>query len=133
MRVLLIIVLCTMMALAAQAQKKGEKQVTFNVKMHCESCKNKLEKNIPYEKGVKDLNVDLKANTVTVTFKEDKNSVENIQKAIEKLKIPVVGVAGTPTLLNTKAESGNQKEQGGVSTCSEGKDDKKSGEKAEKK
>ena len=52
-----------------------------------------MEKNIPYEKGVKDLKVDMKAQTVTVTFREDKNTQENIQKAIEKLKIPVNGVA----------------------------------------
>ena len=35
----------------------------------------------------------MKAQTVTVTFREDKNTQENIQKAIEKLKIPVNGVA----------------------------------------
>ena len=66
--------------------------MVYKATLHCESCKARLEKNIPYEKGVKDLKVDMKAQTVTVTFREDKNTQENIQKAIEKLKIPVNGV-----------------------------------------
>lgn len=132
-KILFMALLCTLTALAVQAQKKGEKTVTFNVKMHCASCQNKLEKNIPYEKGVKDLKVDLKANTVAVTFKEDKNSAENIQKAIEKLNVPVTGIVGTPAASNAKAADCGQKQDGCASKCCEGKGDKKSCEKAEKK
>lgn len=77
---------------AAHAEKKGDKTVVYKATLHCESCKAKVEKNIAYEKGVKDLKVDMKAQTITVTFREDKNSAEKIQKAIEKLKIPVSGV-----------------------------------------
>lgn len=72
--------------------KPKTKTVVYNATLGCESCKAKVEKNIPYEKGVKDLKVDLKAQTVTVTFREDKNTAEKIQKAIEKLNIPVSGM-----------------------------------------
>lgn len=79
----------------AYAEKKEAKPktktVVYKATLHCESCKTRVEKNIPYEKGVKDLSVDMEAQTVTVTFREDKNTQENIQKAIEKLKIPVSG------------------------------------------
>lgn len=132
-KILFIALLCTLTALAVQAQKKGEKTVTFNVKMHCASCQNKLEKNIPYEKGVKDLKVDLKANTVTVTFKEDKNSAEDIQKAIEKLNVPVTGIAGEPATQDGKITVDGQSKAGCASECCAGKGDKKSCGKEEKK
>ena len=76
-------------AWSAEAQKKGEKTVVFHAVLHCENCKARVEKNIPFEKGVKDLKVDLKAQTVTITFREDKNSVEQLRKALEKLNVEV--------------------------------------------
>ncbi len=90
----LVIVLVTGAGVYAEKKeaKPKTKTVVYTATLHCESCKARVEKNIPYEKGVKDLKVDLKAQTITVTFREDKNTRENIQKAIEKLKIPVSGV-----------------------------------------
>lgn len=42
-------------------------------------------KNIPYEKGVKDVKVDLASKQVTIWFNTEKNTIENLQKAIGKL------------------------------------------------
>lgn len=78
-------------AMTVNAEKKGEKTVVFKANLHCESCKAKIEKNLPYEKGVKGLEVDMETQTITVTFREDKNNEENLKKAIEKLKIAVEG------------------------------------------
>ena len=93
---ILALVIVLMTTASVYADKKEAKQkaktVVYKATLHCESCKARLEKNIPYEKGVKDLKVDMKAQTVTVTFREDQNTQETIQKAIEKLKIPVNGV-----------------------------------------
>ena len=80
------------LTLSAEAQKKNEKTVIFKAHLHCESCKAKIEKNLPFEKGVKDLKIDMQGKTITVTFREDKNSLENIQKALEKLDVKVEGV-----------------------------------------
>lgn len=91
-RGILVLAVVLTTALSAIAQKKGDKTVVFNAVLHCESCKAKVEKNLPYEKGVKDLKVDLKNQTITVTFKEDKNTTENLQKAIEKLNVEVKGL-----------------------------------------
>lgn len=90
----LVIVMLTNVGVNAEKKevKSKTKTVVYKADLHCESCKAKVEKNIPYEKGVKDLKVDMKAQTVTVTFREDKNTQEKIQKAIEKLKIPVSGI-----------------------------------------
>ncbi|MDR2823579.1 MAG: heavy-metal-associated domain-containing protein [Prevotellaceae bacterium] len=58
---------------------------TFSVSMHCEACKSKIEKNISWEKGVKDLNVDLDKKIVTVTYDTGTTNKATLQKAIEKL------------------------------------------------
>ena len=101
-RLVLIMVVVLSAAMSVNAQKKNEKTVIFNANLHCESCKAKVEKNIPYEKGVKDLKVDMKTQTITVTFREDKNTTENLQKAIEKLNIEVKGIEGNNTSAKTQ-------------------------------
>ncbi|WP_251621463.1 heavy-metal-associated domain-containing protein [Odoribacter lunatus] len=90
----LVIVMATYAGVYAEKKdtKPKNKTVVYKATLHCESCKARVEKNIPYEKGVKDLKVDMQAQTVSVTFREDKNTQEGIQKAIEKLKIPVSGI-----------------------------------------
>jgi copper chaperone CopZ len=67
------------------ALKPGEAEVTFKATIHCDHCKDRLEKSIPYEKGVVDMEVKLRDKTVWVKYKADKTNVENIKKAIEKL------------------------------------------------
>ena len=63
-----------------------------------------------YEKGVKDLKVDMKTQTITVTFREDKNTTENLQKAIEKLNIEVKGIEGNNTSAKTQTGEKCEKE-----------------------
>lgn len=87
---LMAVVLAT--TLSVSAKKKGEKTVVFNVTLHCGSCKAKVDKNIPYEKGVKKMVSDLEAQTVSITYKDDKTTEENLKKALEKLDIPVKGI-----------------------------------------
>jgi len=66
--------------------KKSSKQtVLFSVPMHCRTCQDKVEKNIAFEKGVTDLKVDLPSNTVSVTFKSDKNTIEGLIAAFKKI------------------------------------------------
>lgn len=92
MKIFLMLSVVLTLTLSAEAQKKNEKTVVFKTHLHCESCKAKVEKNLPFEKGVKDLKIDMKAKTITVTYREDKNSLENIQKALEKLDVKVEGM-----------------------------------------
>ncbi len=74
----------------AQEKKKVKKKnktetITCWVSMDCEGCKAKVEKNIAYEKGVKDLKVDLDTKLVTITYRSDKTNPEKLEKAIQKL------------------------------------------------
>ncbi|WP_430815719.1 heavy-metal-associated domain-containing protein [Carboxylicivirga sp. RSCT41] len=70
-------------------KKKKVSEVTYKVEMDCQSCVNKITKNIPFEKGVKDLNVDFEGQTVTVKYREDKTNKENLVKAFQKLDFEV--------------------------------------------
>jgi len=66
-------------------KNKEVKTVCFKTNLHCNSCVNKVKENIPYEKGVKGLDVDLEDNTITIEYKTDKTSEEELAKAIIKL------------------------------------------------
>lgn len=61
------------------------KTVTFDVSMTCENCVRTIEKNIAFEKGMKDMKVDLPSKRVTLTFDTRKTDEEKIIKSFEKL------------------------------------------------
>lgn len=83
---LLLLMIFSITAIAQDGKKtNGKESVLFDVTMHCENCKKKIEKNIPYEKGVTDLKVNLDEKTVWIEYKKDKTNIEKLQKAIEKL------------------------------------------------
>ena len=84
-KALMAFVLCFTVVNASADNKKKISEVTYKVEMDCSSCVSKITKNIPYEKGVKDLDVDFKAQTVTIKYREDKTNKENLVKALEKL------------------------------------------------
>lgn len=90
-RIVLIVMLClASLSFNSYAQDKKDKnadkkEVTFDVSMTCDNCKKRIEKNIAFEKGVTDMQVDLPAKTVMVVYHANKTNQEKLQKAIEKL------------------------------------------------
>ena len=80
----------------AQTPKKGEKKtvtVEFVTDIDCAGCAKKVTNTIPYEKGVKDVKVDVPTKTVTVTFDPAKTNEQALTKAFEKIKIKVTETA----------------------------------------
>lgn len=74
--------------LSVQAQEKKVKEVkevTFNCEIDCHSCEEKIMNNIPYEKGVKNVSVDVPNKQVTVKYRTDKNNETGLQDALNKL------------------------------------------------
>jgi mercuric ion binding protein len=91
--------------LSAQDNNKAKSDtVKYWVSMDCDGCVAKINKNIAYEKGVKDLVVDLKTKTVVVAYKPKKTSPEKIEKAIKEL--------GFKTELITPEDKSKSKEKG---------------------
>lgn len=92
----LIIIMTALMAFAVSSyagpKKKVElKEVTFNVHLHCANCMKKVQENISFEKGVKDLHVCLEDQIVYIKYDPTKTSEETLKTAIEKLGYPVSG------------------------------------------
>ena len=79
----------------AAPKKKAEKKidtVVFTTDLDCHHCAQKVLNTIPYEKGIKDVQVDVPTKTVTVKYDAAKNSVESLTKAFESIKVKVVKV-----------------------------------------
>ena len=88
-KIFIISIIAVFMAtLSVEAQNKKtnhNKTVTFEVTMTCENCKKTIEKNIAFEKGMKDMKVDLDNKLVTLTFDSRKNNEQKIIEAFSKL------------------------------------------------
>ncbi len=87
-------VLLTTLTFAGNKDGKKLDTVVFKVEMDCMGCAGKIEKVLPYEKGVKNFKVDFKTQKVSITYKADKTNKANLKKAIEKLKFKVEEVKG---------------------------------------
>jgi copper chaperone CopZ len=78
--------------LSTMQAKPNKQKVVLYVDLHCQDCCDKILKNIPYDKelknGVKDLVFDLEAKTVVVTYDANKTDVATIQKAFAKIGKP---------------------------------------------
>ena len=83
--ILFIAFMLSQFSLYTAGKNPNDTTVVYQVSMDCQKCKQKIEKNIAFEKGVKALSVDLDAKTVKVTYTKAKNDVAKLQKAIEKL------------------------------------------------
>lgn len=89
-----IIALCLValmtVGIASAQQKKTEKQVVttaFLTDIDCPHCAKKIDNTIPYEKGVKEVKVDVPSKTVTITYDPAKTNTETLIKAMAKIKI----------------------------------------------
>lgn len=69
---------------------KGKKSIVttvFVTDIDCAGCAKKVNDTIPYEKGVQNVEVDVAAKTVTVTYNAAKTNDETLVKAFAKIKI----------------------------------------------
>ena len=81
-----ILLIASTLTLSAQEKNKKElNSVRFETSIDSEGCVNTIMKNIPFEKGVKDVKCDLTTKEVTVQYQKDKTTSETLRKSIEKL------------------------------------------------
>ena len=94
MMILAMLAVVAGVATAAPKQKAEKKiaTVVFTTDLDCHHCAQKVLNTIPYEKGIKDVQVDVPTKTVTVKFDEAKNSTESLTKAFESIKVKVVKI-----------------------------------------
>lgn len=71
---------------AQAAKPKAEVvEVTYQTNMHCDKCAKKISENISFEKGVKDLRIDVDKKTVTIKYDASKTDAQKLAAAIRKL------------------------------------------------
>lgn len=85
---ILIVVLSLLIPFNLSAQKSEKKAAkTSTVKiltnMHCHTCKEKIESELTFQKGVKEVTADLATNIVTVVFNPKKNVPENFVSCLQ--------------------------------------------------
>ncbi len=74
----------------AMAQKKSDaalKTTVFVTDIDCETCAKKIDNSLPFQKGVKEVKVDVPTRTVTVTYDATKTGTDALLKAFKKVKV----------------------------------------------
>lgn len=90
MKKLLFVCAALLMAGVCLADNKTEKKTVttvFCTDIDCDHCKAKVLNTIPFEKGIKDVQVDVPTKKITVTYDPAKNSDEGLIKAFAKIKV----------------------------------------------
>lgn len=79
-------------------KKKGKeiKEIEIKTSSQCEDCKVRIEKNMAFEKGVKFVELDVETKIVTIKYREDKTSPEQLRKAISKIGYDADDVEADP-------------------------------------
>ena len=81
-----LLFLFSSVSLWGQAKNKKELvTVRFETSIDCQNCATTILKNVPFEKGVKDVKCDLTTKEVTIQYQKDKNNPEQLKRSIEKL------------------------------------------------
>ena len=80
----IIIVLCSILTINAWAQKETV-QIKTSAECVANCCKDRIEEEMQFTKGVTAVNLNVESQVLTVTFKTKKNSIENIRTIISNL------------------------------------------------
>jgi cation transport ATPase len=80
----------------AQDKKKETKEITIKSSVVCDMCKERVENDMAFEKGVKAVSVNLKTKEVTVTYRADKTDPDKLRKAVSKIGYDADDVEADP-------------------------------------
>jgi len=81
------VVLFALMLISAAAFSQDKKEATIKIKTSavCDQCKERIEKSLAFEKGVKTAVLDVDTKILTVTYNPSKTTPDDIRKAVSKL------------------------------------------------
>jgi len=80
----ILIILFSILTVNAWAQKETV-QIKTSAECVADCCKDRIEEEMQFTKGVTAVNLDIESQVLTVTFKTKKNSIENIRTIISNL------------------------------------------------
>jgi periplasmic mercuric ion binding protein len=76
--------LAVLLALPALATDDKDKEVKIKTSAVCEMCKARIERNLAFEKGVKEANLDIASKVVTIKYNPAKTDVAKLKANIIK-------------------------------------------------
>lgn len=100
------------LSLSAQKGKKlkeNEARVLYSVTLDCASCVTKINDNVPFMDGIKDVKVSLEKQTIVLVYRTDKTNVDKIAKELEKLGFPAKEVKKTEKKKDKKSNAKESK------------------------
>ena len=79
-------------------KKKGKeiKEIKIKTSSQCNECKERIEKNMAFEKGVKFVELDVESKIVTIKYREDKTTPDKLRNAIAKIGYDADDVEADP-------------------------------------
>lgn len=69
----------------SHGQEKKEETLKIKTSAVCNMCKERIESNLPFEKGVRDVKLDVKSKMLTVVYKPSKTNPDKIRAAVNKI------------------------------------------------
>ena len=84
-KIFIILAALGVMLVTEASKPKAKRTVLYRTSIECKSCKTKVLDNIAFEKGVKDVSVNLPEKTVKIVFDEAKTDTLTLANAIRKL------------------------------------------------
>jgi periplasmic mercuric ion binding protein len=91
-------VFALLFSLTVAGQKNNLAELRIKTSAQCEMCKDRIEKAMAFEKGVKNSNLDLETKILTVKYKPSSTNPEKIRKALA-----AVGYDADSVFANIKA------------------------------
>ena len=73
--------------LSQESEEKTKKtdKVEIQTSAQCSMCKDRIEKDMAYTKGVKSVNLDLDTKIVTIEYRTEKTDPDKLREAISKI------------------------------------------------
>jgi mercuric ion binding protein len=84
-RIMLVAAVVMMIMTTACAQSDKTESVTIKASVVCGQCKDRIEAGLGYQKGVKDVVVDVEKKTVTVKYNPSKTNPGQIRTELSKI------------------------------------------------
>jgi periplasmic mercuric ion binding protein len=65
--------------------QKKDGEVKIQTSAQCGMCKERIEKNLSFERGVKSVDLDLETKVLTLTYNEQRTDADKLRKAVTKI------------------------------------------------
>ena len=93
---IILLLMLVLPFLGLSAQDKGVKEIVIKTSAQCGQCKDRIEKELAFTKGIKYANLDLETKEVTVRYKASKTTPDDIRKAISGVGYDADELAADP-------------------------------------